>query len=257
MYFYFYDTFVSEKKFEPLLGKIENRLIELGINGRTEKLTVLKNMKELIDDAIEKGAHTIVAVGDDRTLLKTINIAARHKEVLVGYIPIKEKSVFANILGVADPVEACTVVSKRLAKVIDLGIANKDYFIGSAEIPDASKVKIECDGKFKVSATNPDFKLSVQNLGNVFSSDFKRYNARDGLLDVVISPPSSRGLRSLLGKNTGAEDATIFKTKKIKILSEGKSIPVILDDEVTLKTPLEITVESKKIKLIVGRDRII
>ena len=47
MYFYFYDTFVSDKKNEQLLGKIENRLIELGINGRTEKLTVLKNMKEL------------------------------------------------------------------------------------------------------------------------------------------------------------------------------------------------------------------
>ena len=62
MYFYFYDTFVSDKKNEQLLGKIENRLIELGINGRTEKLTVLKNMKELIEDAIKKGAHTIVAV---------------------------------------------------------------------------------------------------------------------------------------------------------------------------------------------------
>lgn len=257
MYFYLYDTFVNEKKYESLLGKAENRLIELGINGRTEKMSVLKNMKELIADAIDKGAHTIVAVGDDRTLLKTINIAARYKDVLVGYIPIKERSVFRSILGLEDTVSACTVVSKRLAKVVDLGKANNDYFIGSAEIPDASKVKIECEGAFKVSSTDPEFTLSVQNLGNLFAPEFQRHDARDGLLDVVIAPPEKSGLKKLVGKGTASEKATVFKTKNIRVLAEEKSMPVVLDDEITLKTPVKITIEPKKIKLIVGRDRII
>ena len=257
MYFYFYDNFVSEKKYENLLNKIENRLIELGINGRIEKLTVLKNMKELIEDGIKKGAHTVVAVGDDRTLIKTINIVAHHKDVLIGFIPIKENSVFTQILGIENTINACNIIAKRLAKIIDLGRVNQNFFVGSIEIPNAKNVKIECDGKFKVSSTNPEFSLSIKNLGHLFDRrTFQKFNARDSLLDVVIAPPNYSGLKKIVNKKI-EEDRTIFRAKKIRIASEDESVPVILDDEITLKTPLSITVKPKKVKLIIGRSRLL
>ena len=255
MYFYFYDNFTSEKKYENILNKVENRLIELGINGRIEKLTVLKNMKELIADGIKNGAHTVVAVGDDKTLVKTINILANYKDVLVGFIPLKEKSVFKDMIGIGDVVEACDIVSKRLAKVIDLGRANQNFFIGSVEIPEAHNVKIECDSKYRVSSTNPEFSLSIKNIGNLFhGDDFKEYDSRDGLLDVVITPPNYRGLKRMM-KTKSNEQETIFRAKKMRITSENESVPVILDEEITLKTPINIEVKPKKIRLIVGRNR--
>ncbi|MBU0671051.1 hypothetical protein KKF29_02730 [Patescibacteria group bacterium] len=256
MYFYIYDTFVNEKKFEPVLDKLENRLIELGINGRIEKLTVLKNMKTLIEDGIDKGAHTVVAVGDDTTLIKTINFVANHEDIMIGFIPIKENTVFGKIMGLNDITEACNVLSKRLAKVIDLGRASKNYFLGSIQIPNAAGVKIECDGEYKVSTNNQRASLSIKNLGDLFSGDFKEYNARDGLLDIVIAPPALSGFKKMVGREK-AEGETIFQAKKLRITSKNGSVPVILDEETTLKTPVDIEIKPKKIKLIVGRERVI
>jgi len=48
MFFYLYDAVVLDKKFSGLLERIESRIIELGINGRVERLTPLRNMKVAI-----------------------------------------------------------------------------------------------------------------------------------------------------------------------------------------------------------------
>ena len=76
MYSYIYDSFVSQKKYQKLLARVEIRLTDLGISGKIKRLSPLKNLKETIKDEIRGGAKTIVVVGDDSTLGEVINLVA-------------------------------------------------------------------------------------------------------------------------------------------------------------------------------------
>lgn len=259
MFFYFYDSFVSDKKHEDELNKAENRLIELGINGRIEKLSVLKNAKELIEDGIKKGAHTVVAVGDDATLIRVINIVA-DKDVKVGFIPMKSGCKFAKIIGINDPLEACNIISKRLVKKINLGKANQNYFISSLCIPEVEDIKIECDGKYKISLRELSNKLCIYNLGDFLETKtqngWKVFTSKASYLNVVVSPENAKGLGGLLKKSNDGKES-VFPAKKIKIESSGKSLPVVLDNQTTIKTPITVSIKPKKVELIVGKERMI
>ena len=63
MYHYIYDSFLSDKRYENEISQIEARILGLGINGRVDKLTILKNLKEIVEDGIKKGAETLVVMG--------------------------------------------------------------------------------------------------------------------------------------------------------------------------------------------------
>ena len=55
MYLYIYDNFLTEKKYQSLLYKIENRLVDLDIKGRVVRLNILKNMRDVVDSGIKQG----------------------------------------------------------------------------------------------------------------------------------------------------------------------------------------------------------
>ncbi|EKD32917.1 MAG: hypothetical protein ACD_76C00116G0003, partial [uncultured bacterium] len=48
MYYYVYDDFVQDKRFEKDLQKIENRLTDLGISGKIARLALFKHADELV-----------------------------------------------------------------------------------------------------------------------------------------------------------------------------------------------------------------
>ena len=87
MYLYIYDSFLNHKKYSALLARIENRLADLEIKGKINRLNILKNMKEVIEDGIEQGVKTVVAVGDDQTFSKGGNIIA-DLDAALGSIPV-------------------------------------------------------------------------------------------------------------------------------------------------------------------------
>jgi hypothetical protein len=95
MYLYIYDSFLNDKKYTDLLIKIEKRITDLGIKGKVARLSVLKNMKELIMDGVKEGVQTVVAIGNNQT---------------------------------------CDILASRIIKKIDLGKINNYYFINTAEI---------------------------------------------------------------------------------------------------------------------------
>ena len=66
-YYYVYDEFVQDPKFERDLAQIETRLTDLGISGKIARLALFRDPTELIRDEVRKGAKTIVAVGNDVT----------------------------------------------------------------------------------------------------------------------------------------------------------------------------------------------
>lgn len=260
MYFYFYDKFTQDKKYEQSLTAIETRLIDLGINGRIEKLSIFKNAKELIDDAVKKGAHTIVAVGDDTTFANVINIVAKY-DVTVGFIPIVDGSKFGELFGVLPGEEACNILSKRLCEVVDLGCVQEKFFIGALEAPRPSLLKLTCDDKYSIHTSDTTNVLQVLNMGAIIGYDEPRLSdPADGKLEVVIAPTLKPGLMSKMkmtkkSKRDSGMHESIFLCDKLSIESTGETASITIDGMTSVNTPCEVKVIPEALKIIVGRER--
>lgn len=244
MHFYLVDDFVSDKRYETELNRIESRLTEIGINGRMEKLTILKNVRELIDEAIQRGADTVVAVGDDRTISKMISLVARHA-VPFGVIPIGPNQAIAGFLGIPEGVAACDTLSRRVIEEVDLGKVGDRYFLTSLDAP-VSQYSLECDGQYRVSVANAE-PLSVKNFGAVGS----RHNPRDGVLEAVIGSRHRGGFSGLFRRPT---EASVFPFRRLTITSETP-LSLLLDGQTVIKTPVTVEATKRKLKVIVGRNR--
>lgn len=262
MFFYLYDSFVLEKKHEGTLTRIENRIIELGINGRVEKLTALRNMKELLEDAVKQEAHTIVIVGDDVTFVKAVNILATHK-VAIGYVPFGEESVLAKLFGISDTFEACNILSRRITKQVDLAKANQNYFLTAATINQANGLTINCNDEFTVSFPKHNVSIQIENLGDVFGDSFKPgfdvnqvLPAQKKQLVLTMSEQIKRS-RLFSSPKVGAQHVTRLPIRKAVFNHEQDPIALQLDGGTIIKTPVTITLKQKQIKIIVGKQRLI
>ena len=249
---YIYDIFLNNKKYTNVLNRIENRLADLEIKGKICRLNVLKNMQEVIEDGIKQGVKTVVAVGDDETFSKIVNIIAE-MDVTLGIIPINNKSKVAEILGVPEGEKACDVLAQRLVKKIDLGKINHQYFIDSATISDSEAI-LDFD-KFKISPVSKKSIISICNLG-FLSTNQSVYKQRisiptDGLLEAVIAP-----VKEKLFSKPKADKQSIFPFKKIMIGSKSEPVTVTIDQQAVFKTPVKVSIAPKKLKIIVGSKRL-
>ena len=245
MYLYIYDSFLNDKKYTDLLIKIEKRVTDLGIKGNIARLSVLKNMKELITDGVKDGVETVVAIGDSKTFAKVINIVA-DLDVTLGLIPVDNDNQIAKILGIPPKVMACDILASRIIKKIDLGKINNYYFVNTAEIENADVV-IEYND-FKVKPETTKNRIALYN----FAADgiSENSNPVDGVLEAVITPIKS----TLLGKKK--IEGTILPFTKIKIDSNAEEqVSILTDHQIITKTPAEITVVPEKLKIIVGSER--
>lgn len=253
MFFYLYDKITQDKKLEGVLTQVEHRLIDLGINGRVERMAIFKNMRELIEDAIKRDAHTVVAVGNDATFSKALSAVAPFPAVSLGFIPMVEDTVFGKLLGIPTGPAACDLLSKRLLLQADLGRLQKTFFITSAEVAQHASVSVACDGLYSISALKPDTAIRIDTIGPVLTQGLGRLaRADDGKLEVVLTPSGPKGMFS---RKTG-ETASVFPATHIKITA-AESLPVSVDGEVVAKTPCEIEVIPRAVKLIVGKDRLL
>lgn len=242
MYFYIFDSFLGKKKYKKILDKIETRITDLEITGRFIHLTILENIQEIIKEAIKKGAETIVAVGNDKTLCQSA-AALVNSSVVLGFIPIGEENNLAEILGIPKEELACEIISARLIEKIDLAKVNHHYFLSSIKIRNHN-VLLKSDN-CKIFPTSKINEIEILNLN-------RKSNPRDGLMEVVFYKPFSPFF-SFLSKEKNLD--SIFFLKKIIIQSSKKEIPVLIDNWKILKTPLEIEIVPQKLKIIVGKER--
>lgn len=252
MFFYLYDSFVLDQKYESTVSRIESRVIELGINGRVEKLTPLRNLKEILEHGIKQKAHTIVIVGNDSTLLRAINIVAPH-DIVLGYIPLNPTSTLSQLLGILDPLEGCDILSRRIIKEVNLIKANQNYFLTAAYIENAIGLRMQCDNQFTLSIKTETTGVTIHNLGDILN----------GSLDIPLSHASSITVhikespmrQGWLKQQVISKPNSCFAVKKIQLQHEETPIPIVLDQETTLKTPLTLVLKPKQQKIIMGKDR--
>src|SRR5680860_1199287 len=130
MHVYIYDDYVSTKKYDTTLAHIETRITDLGLNGKIIRLDVMKNVAEAVASEIKRGAKTIVAVGNDKTINKIINsitlFAIRNQtevDIPLGLITVGDKgNSIAPALGIESGEKGCDSLSARRIAKLDLGL---------------------------------------------------------------------------------------------------------------------------------------
>lgn len=242
-YLYIYDQELGHPRFHKVVSRLETRILELGIKGRTVRLTPLKNLREIVAEAVTQGMQTIVAVGSDATLSSAIS-ACVGSGVTVGFIPTDSNSALARILGIPPQDGAVEVLSARIVKSIDVGQVNNSYFIDGVTVSEPESCTVALKG-FNLECSQGS-SLSISNIG--FSSLPKGsplFDPTDGRLNLTVTPPRGRGQVTHLS----IQSATIASSS-----TNGGSL--LLDGVVTQKTPGKISVVHNALRVIVGADRL-
>ncbi len=243
MYYYIYDSFLNEKKYKNLLAKIEVRLTDLGINGKINRLSLLKNINQTVKEEVKRGIKTVVVVGNDKTLNQIINTLA-NLNVAIGYIPVDNQNRVAQLLGIPLGEAACDVLSARIIRRLDLGQVNNYYFLTCLELG-GKDILLECDNNYFV---NLDCN-SVINISNLNFCYQHMAKPDDELLDLFVE------VKATGFWNKKQASLSNLRNKAIKITS-GKTLPILINDEKRIiKTPAEVKIDSKKLRMIVGKKR--
>lgn len=251
MYCYIYDLFLSDKKYERQLEQMENQLREFGIQGKIYKLNVLKNIKNIVDEAVASGVRNIVAVGNDQTISKVASYLIGRK-ITLGLLPFGKPHIMSTILGIPDLFSACKILAGRKVAKLDIGQVNHQFFFISVEPPDQN---VYFD--LKEYQLKPRLINSALGLYN-FNIDSKPFKSRpdDGIMEAVFVPRPVAWFSKLLGKKQLSPGLSVFPVKELVIRHKRKPVSVNIDRQRVLKTPLAIKVLPARLEVIVGRERV-
>lgn len=240
MYVYLYDKWTKEPQYESLLTSIETRLIEFGMNGKVEKLAVYKDTDRILEPYTKKGAHTVVAVGDDSTLRAAIQAVWDH-DITLGYIPLK-KTAWSESLRIPAGVEACETLSKRLCKPLSVGRAKTVSVLEDVTFVATEDAWIRCDDQYTIAfkegsvcriVNQGAFDHNSENTGNTFR----------------IEITQQRTPRFRKPKHT----QSIFFAESCMVGTSTNHIPLMVDSTHEIQSPCEITLYPNHVSMIVGK----
>ena len=285
MYFYIFDPRGERevKYFERIQGRLLNTLAETHIEGETYRVTAIRSIELLVEQAIGAEVRTIIVVGSDSSLNKTINALVRKKaDVTVGFISLDEASSLGHIFGVtADIQDAVRTLAGRLVRELDLGQIGEHYFLSKVDLgenyfsrTDAGflgvgsamrfmslrpfPIQISLDGRFNV--TTEALGAQIINSRSNKGCRIKLGNPQDKLLDILIlgKLTTAQIFRYRKELASGCLDnvpgATILHAKKVEIIGP-KKLPLAVEGQVYTKAPATVIASKEKIKMIVGKAR--
>ncbi|MEI6288575.1 MAG: diacylglycerol kinase family protein [bacterium] len=243
MYYYIYDSFLNEKTYQTTLAKIETRLTDLGINGKINRLSFLKNIQQIIFEEAKRGVKTLVVVGNDKTLGQILNIVV-DLDITIALIPIGKNNHIAQLLGIPEGEPACDILSSRIINHLDLGQINNYYFLSSLVIG-SKQISLECDNGFWI---NLEGKNNLITIANLEKQEGISIDPTDGKLNIIVANQQKKWFKT-------RTIYSYFAAKKIW-LDRRKPVSIFLSDEKKIvKSPASINILPKKIKMIVGKNR--
>lgn len=252
LYAYLYDDFLTDRSFERALANIETRASVLGIQGRVARLAIFRSARELVEGLVREGAETIVVVGNDRTLEKTMWFLP-DLPVTVGYLPICAPSSIATMLGIPLGDAGCDVLAARRVEMLDIGKLDDRYFLTEVTL-EATKATVDIEGRYRISPDKGG-SISIRNLGNANQAGIASADARDGLLEAVISPldPAQHKNRlSFLKPEARTETRILFKQGCIM---SDEPVEIVVDSQRMNGFTFRLGVVPKKLKLVTGRNK--
>lgn len=265
MYFYLLDTFLQNKKYEKEIARIETRITDLGIGGQVARLNILKDINELVHDAVKRGITTVVAIGDDYTIGKVVDVVARY-DVVLGIIPLGEQCSIAKMLGIPQGEAACEGLSRRVIECLDLGIANGFFFIGGIETSHTDVILESPDGYRIIPLPNAQ-RVIIANITIAEAPQQLGIDShpQDGVMElIVLGKRKKQSFSMKKQKNTMIitpqeyEDVSIIPLSRMTLeAAPGSSVTVVIDGKRVIKPPVELSIAPEKLKIIVGKDRVI
>lgn len=255
MHIYIYDTYISQKKNNSTIIKIETRITDLGLNGKIVRLSMLSSLTEVIQNEIKKGAKTISVVGNNNIFYNAINAIAqlKHRNIIqktipLGFIPVgKANNSIALNLGIFLEEASCDILSARRIKTFDLGKANNNYFLAEAII-DSRGTSVNIDQNYSIEIMGIG-EIGVINLPILSELPKEaKSNAEDGVLELFIKTTENNKFLPFPNKNI---KQSIFSFKELSI--QNKTKKVLLDKTFKINTPVKIGIAEEKIDLIVGK----
>ncbi len=285
MYFYIFDAGKDRevKNFERIQGRLLNLLAEHHIEGETYRVTSIRTVELLVDQAIGLEAKTVIVVGSDSTLNRTINsLVRKNVDITVGFISLDSSSRLGQIFGItADIDQSVRSLAGRLVAELDIGEINEHYFLSKVELGENQFSQIE-RGFLGLTAMRKFLNLKpfvlnlrledsynvstevlaaqIINCRNNEGCKMKLGNPTDRLLDILLLNKLSatqiiRYRRDLEGRCfDNLPGATIMHAKKIEVLGPRK-LPLAIEGQVYTKAPAMVKIAKQKIKMIVGKPR--
>ena len=260
MYYYIVDPQkISQKEFERVQNNLYSSLSEYRISGEIVRVTGLRTIQQLVENAFAHEAKTLVAVGTDETLHDVIN-AVRKRDIVIGFIPLVESEI-SNILGIKDIPQAVKTVANRRVENLDLGVVNDYYFLSKINFGSLDNNSFT----LKFSADD-NYQATQEIIGGVILNSRNETkektigNPTDGLLDILLLPKLSKWeafwYRRLLALGHFEEipHASVVHVNKIEIM-EPLGLALKVGNRVVAKTPATITVVKDFLKMIVGKER--
>ncbi|HEX9664800.1 MAG TPA: diacylglycerol kinase family protein [Patescibacteria group bacterium] len=240
MYCYLYDTFLKDKKFLKTKLKIENRLTDLDLKGRSYQLTILNNAREIAREAARQGAKTLVVIGDDKLTTKVIDVIAHYDDIALGIIPVGGDLKISKSFDIPAGLAACDTLSGRIVKNISLGKINDFYFLDQISMP-LQNTTVNFDEKYNIQTLNQNQSLEISNLNQRLAENNQR-------LEAIILETKDKKFFNFFGQKS---QSSIFNIKRAAI--NGPSIPIKIDNQKVIKSPALIEVVPNKLRVIVGK----
>lgn len=243
MHVYVYDEYLNKSKYNRAINRMEIRLTDLGLNGKILRLAGIKNIKAAIQNEIRIGAKTIVAVGNNQTILKIIGAIVDdeifgdfQKRTLLGIIPIGDDNSIASSFGIKNIDEACNILLARRVEKIDLGLAGNHHFLNEATIESMGTTLGIGDYSMEITEKG---EVRIINLLKDRDGGMKS-NPHDGRLDIYIK--------------TKKKDETYLNAESFKVFNPDERL--IIDGVMEIETPVEISTLKDKVNIIVGKERV-
>jgi diacylglycerol kinase family enzyme len=247
------------------MKKITAKLESLRILGEVAKANPVQRPEELCQIGLNRGYTTIVVIGADTTINNLAPLIANKKATL-GVIPLEKNSSFWNLLGCTNWEEACEILPKRKLDIFDLGHIKPDrYFLTYINIaPEENKkpaasllpVRINFGNFITESYVN---EIIVTNGCDNPSLDI--LTARAGYTDNLLSiyyytkKRNKEGIFSkIFNPSTDKIFSSVFHSNKFSVNHLEKPLTIFgPDNQIITKTPVEISVVPRILKIIVGK----
>ncbi len=249
MYLYLYDTALKQRQYERVVSNLETSLTDLGIAGKTVRLSSLLSPKQIITEEVRrsKETKTVVIVGDDTCFTRIIQQAG-DTPVTFGWVPVGPKIDLAGRFGLPYGAACAQILSRRRIASIDIGQFNQYFFIDYCRVP-LSVITMSLDGKISITATAQKMECGVWNVPpqqrGLLPPGYTP-SPTDRQFEIVLQPVAKR---SIFGSTMAQPSIFPFSEARLKL---EKTMAIELDGQIYKENQITIKLAPFMLKLIVG-----
>jgi len=256
MYIYLHSVSFHGGRYATLWNQIDIRLNSLGMHGRKYRISdVDHNIFPILTEEIKKGAHTVVAVGDDNLFIRLVEAAAPFENLTVAYLPL-DNSYLSKILGIPPQDLACDVLSARIVEKFNLLCVNKNNFIFRPLELKMDDLKLaDSEVNWVLKSFEPDYHLAI-------GADWRLWTPLyDEFLKQASVNLDAEKVNVLLFKNDGKSwfgreaefDWSFFQADKFYLKkNEGEALSLTPSCVTKLAS---LTVAKQPVRIVVGKNR--